>query len=394
MFGGVHWEYIISSFAITLTSVIFTGALTLFCSGRMKRPHTVILLVITFLSIYYALGSALVAVVTSTPGKADWLLTANPMAAMYAISGSAASGAMVLGSRFSWGAHCAVMLVVSGVLVALTVIGLRKSILTFAFENRQPKTGWTRFKSILFGCPLRYPLELSNLPASRPGRTLRDGILLILLLGGFAAAYVCLYFGQNSFGQAVFGTYTTTLWLIIFIRTIIAASTTITKEKENKTLGALLCCPLRNWQIIMGKAKQVYRSNYVGWTVLVINGASTYIIYSLFIYPNANFGGSVVWMSAFSVFNTIGSFIFIIGFGLYLSVRLKSSTAAAVAGLVGYLLRYFLRYVFMLIPVALSTMAGLYMYMVPFYLYPFVNAGAGLFLMRRAHRSLRSYAFR
>ena len=39
IFGGIHWEYIISSFLITMTAVIFTGTLTLFCSGRVKRPH-------------------------------------------------------------------------------------------------------------------------------------------------------------------------------------------------------------------------------------------------------------------------------------------------------------------------------------------------------------------
>jgi len=400
VFGGVHWEYIISSFAVTLTAVIFTGTLTLFFSGRVKRPHTVILIVMTFISIYYAMGPSLIEVLSSTSNKGVWLLMANPMAAMYEISVPRVTGAIATGKEFSWGIHCLTMLVISTALVAGTVIRLRKSILTFAFENNRERTSrWARFKRFVLGQNLRYPFILKNLPNSRPRHSLRELILLVLLIAGYAAGYVCLYvsnvrngIGGFGFGRAIFGTYSMTVWLIVFLKTMVSASTAITKEKENKTLSALLCCPIKNGQIIKGKAKQVYRSNYVGWVVLTLNSASRYLIYSS-IYNGASFGpGGIVWMSIFSSLSVVGDLIFILGFGLYLSVRLKSSTATVVAGLLGYLLWYFLRYVVVFIPSVLSAFFG--WYMISSYVHPFVDIAVGLFLMRRASRSLRKYAFR
>jgi len=394
IFGGVHWEYIISSFAVTLTAVIFTGTLTLFCSGYIKRPHTVILIVMALISIYYAMGPSLIAILSSTSGKGIWLLMANPMAAMYEISHPKMSGAIATGKEFSWEMHCLVMLTISAGFVICTVIGLRKSILTFAFENNREKASrWFRIKRFLFGRKPPYPIELRNIPKTRAPHSLRELILVVLLAGGFAVGYVCLYFGKNGFGQVVFSTYSSTVWLIVFIKTMVSASTAITKEKENKSLTALLCCPIKSSQIIRGKAKYVYRSNYVGWAVLTINAASALVIYSMFIYKDANFGpGGVVWASIFSVLNVIGSFIFIIGFGLYLSVRLKSSTAALVAGLLGYLVWYFLRYVLMVIPGLLSAIIPFYM--ASFYVRPFVDIAVGLFFGWRAQRSLRKFAFR
>jgi len=394
IFGGVHWEYIISSFSITLTAVIFTGTLTLFCSGRVKRPHTVILIMVTFICVYYAMGPSLIAILSSTSGKGVWLLMANPMAAMYEISRPRITGTIATGAEFSWGTHCLIMLLISTALVIATVIGLRKSILTFAFENNcEQKSRWSRITRFLLGRPFQYPIELRNLPDTRTYHSLRELILFILLMIGFATGYLCLYFGKGGFGQAVFSTYSTTVWLIIFVRTMVGASTAITKEKENKTLSALLCCPIKSSQIIRGKAKQIYKSNYVGWVVLTINSASVLVIYSMFIYKNATFGpGGVVWMSIFSVLSVIGNLIFIIGFGLYLSVRLKSSTAALVAGLLGYLVWYFLRYVLMVIPGLLSMIVPFYV--VSLFVRPFVDIAGGLFLGWRAQRSLRRFAFR
>ncbi len=394
IFGGIHWEYLISSFSITMTAVIFTGTLTLFCSGRVKRPYTVILIMITFICIYYAMGPSLIAILSSTSGKGVWLLMANPMAAMYEVSFPQITGAMATGKAFPWGTHCLIMLAISTVFATGTVIGLRKSILTFAFENNSKQNSyWFRFKHFLLGQKFRYPIELRNLPDTRAHHSLRELILFILLIIGFAAGYVCLCFDKAGFGGVVFRTYSMTVWLIVFIRTMVGASTAITKEKENKSLSGLLCCPIKSSQIIKAKAKSVYRANYVGWAVLTINAASALVIYSMFVYKDVNFGpGGVVAMSVFSVLSVIGNLIFIIGFGLYLSVRLKSSTAALVAGLLGYLMWYFLRYVVMLIPTFLSSVMGFYM--LSFYIRPFVDIAAGLFFLRRAKRSLRKYAFR
>ncbi len=384
--GGMHWEFIIASFCITVTSVVFTGALTLFCSGRVKRPHTVVLMMVVFLGIYYSLGPLLLEMMSGSSGQGVRWLTAHPVAAMLEITISGA------GNGISWPVHCGIMLGASLAVVAVTVIGLRRSMLTFAFERNVEKRGfWAWLKRFVMGRPARYPMELKHLSVTRLWHSGRAIFVFVLLLAGYAVGYYAFYVDQAGLGGVLFGTYSTTVGLFVGARTIVSASTAITKEKEGKSLSALLCCPIDSRQIIRGKAKQVYRANFIGWSVLIINSAVYRLIYTLII-PNISFGpGGIVATSIASIIGVIANFIFIVGFGFYISVRVKSSTAALVGGLVGYLIWFYLRYLFFLIPFWIFSSYGFYS--LSTYVLPLVDIAAGLFFMRLAHRSLRKYAF-
>ena len=394
--GGVHWDYILSTFFITLTAVIFTGSLTLFCSGRVKRAHSVIIIMLTFICVYYMIGPMLISILSKTSTGGVWLLMLNPIAAMLEMTSPRLTGAVAAGKEFAWPMHCVLMLGVSAVLVMATTIGLRKSILTFAFETSTKKKGLlAKVRNFLFSTGCKYPIVLKSLPSTRWYHRRREVMLFCFLIAGYLACYWALYLeqagstmpGAVGIGNVIFSTWSMTVWLIVVVRTIVCASTAITKEKESRSLSVLLCCPLTNSQIIKGKARHILRSNYIGWVVLMINSAAVMIFYKLFVYKGMTMPGGIFLYSLFSVLMTIGDLIFIIGFGLYLSTKLRSSTAALIAGLAGYMAWYFVRYIVMIIP----GLGGMFfsLYSLSFYIRPFIDIAAGLFFYWRAKRLLR-----
>ena len=55
VFGGVPWDYVISSLCITLTTVLFVGSLSLFFSIFNRRAYIVIILTVLTLAVLFAL---------------------------------------------------------------------------------------------------------------------------------------------------------------------------------------------------------------------------------------------------------------------------------------------------------------------------------------------------
>ncbi|MCK4998058.1 MAG: ABC transporter permease subunit [Anaerohalosphaera sp.] len=398
IFGGVHWDYILSTFFITLTAVIFTGSLSLFCSGRFKRTHTVIIIMLTFISVYYMIGPMLISILSNTSTGSAWLLMANPMAVMLEMTKPTITSVVAGSSGFSWPIHCLLMLGISVLLVIATTIGLRRSILNFAFETRAKKNGLLgRFRKLFLGTGYKFPIVLKNVPVKKWYRCKSEVILLCFLLSGYMLGYYALYLRltgsairSTGIGIVFFSTWSMTVWLIVVARTVVCASTAVTKEKESRSLSVLLCCPLTDSQIISGKAKHIFRSNQVGWIVLIINSGAIILVSILFSYNQSGSLPSIFYLySLFSVLQAIGNLIFIIGFGLYLSTKLKSSTAAMITGLVGFMSLYFVIY---LVTRISPAFLGRYIsfYMLSIYIRPFVYIGAGLLFYWRAKRLLRT----
>ena len=100
VFGGVGWEYIISTFFITLTAVVFMGTLTLFFSGTVKRPYSVIILMFSFMCIYYMIGSAVFQTAAANTGQ--WMLMFNPLCAMIEVTSPQITGPTGTGVGFAW----------------------------------------------------------------------------------------------------------------------------------------------------------------------------------------------------------------------------------------------------------------------------------------------------
>ena len=92
--------------------------------------------------------------------------------------------------------------------------------------------------------------------------------------------------------------------------------------------------------------------------------------------------------------NRQGPLFFIMCFGLYISVRAKTSTAAIVTVLGGFMLWYFVSYIALIIPMMFSMIifpfAGPGVMMLG---RPIMNTVFAFFFLWRAKKTLRYYAY-
>jgi len=129
VFGGVPWNYVLSSLCITLTAVIFAGSLSLFFSVKGRRAYAVIIktffaLGALYLFIPWILVMLFIFLLSSGSGPPNTLLSIlmlpNPIAAMQ-LNSMAMMSARMTGAGmpfFSWPLHCMVMLGASALLLA------------------------------------------------------------------------------------------------------------------------------------------------------------------------------------------------------------------------------------------------------------------------------------
>jgi ABC-type transport system involved in multi-copper enzyme maturation permease subunit len=188
------------------------------------------------------------------------------------------------------------------------------------------------------------------------------------------------------------------IWLIATIRTAAMAATSITKEKEARTLPLLLGTLLEPKQIIRGKALAALWRNAPAWVFLTLG---TPVYYILMIAARQPQGGRILdyyfYYIILGPLGTVANVIFLIGLGMYFSTRLKSSTAAVMAT-IGSLLGFYVirQFIFTLLFAIMGVMMrGITQ--VAFILNPFVmivfNAVIGMVLLWRAKCRLRLDVF-
>jgi len=171
IFGGVPWNYVLSSLCITLTAVIFAGSFSLYFSINDRRAYVVIIkTVVTLGSLYFFIPT-----ITTALLRPPWfsatlfrnsatvlplliaLLHVNPLAAMSVntammITPSAPKTMIMLAitptgaSFFYWPIHCALMLGASALLIAISVKVVRKVALRQAVGQIESVTNRTRAK--------------------------------------------------------------------------------------------------------------------------------------------------------------------------------------------------------------------------------------------------------
>ena len=188
--------------------------------------------------------------------------------------------------------------------------------------------------------------------------------------------------------------FTSGLWMIATIRTAAMAATSITKEKEARTLPLLLGTLLEPKQIIHGKALAALWRNAPAWLILILG---TPVFYILMIALQQTRGiGSLDYYFYYIIFGPLGivaNVIFLIGLGMYFSTRLKSSTAAVMAtigSLLGfYVIRQFM-FTFLFVIMGMMMMGSMQFAFIlnPVFIMLF-NTVIGLLLLWRAKCRLR-----
>ena len=154
VFGGVPWDYVISSFCITFTAVLFAGSLSLYFSISSRYAYVVILktvfvLAILYLFIPYLVGYGFVSYASHNPEDLSIITEivsvitfSNPFLFMFlntsrAIGTGCSSHLLWLGL---WPVHCAVMLFLTFLVLIRSVKVVRRVALRQA--TGQLDFGW------------------------------------------------------------------------------------------------------------------------------------------------------------------------------------------------------------------------------------------------------------
>ncbi|HDY65431.1 MAG TPA: hypothetical protein ENH84_04260 [Phycisphaerae bacterium] len=340
VFGGVPWEFVISSICINLTAVIFAGSVSIYFSIRNRRSYAVILKVLFVGGVLYAFLPWLFMMLLNELFSEETLipifLHTNPFAAFvfntFSMMTPFMGRAMLY---FSWPLHCGIMLTASALVLGLTVKTVRKVALRQAtgeaglFVKRRQRRAQKRDEQK--GTVAEVPVgrirrvkgsaiiwkELKT-PLLKGGRITAVIGVLAAIAGTVITYAVCA--DEDCLDMAV----TQVVYGVIFVImgtvcTAVLSATAITSEKEARSWPILLATPLSDWNILIGKAVGIFRKCLPIWLFL----AAHVIIFVIvgYIHPIAivHLGMLVIWVV-----------VFFTGSGLYFSSRFKRTTAAVV----------------------------------------------------------------
>ncbi len=360
IFGGVPWNYVLSSLCITLTAVIFAGSLSLYFSINDRRAYVVIIkTVVTLGSLYFFIPT-----ITTALLRPPWfsatllrnpatvlplliaLLHVNPLAAMSVntammITPSAPKTMVMLAitptgaSFFYWPIHCMLMLGASALLTAMSVKIVRKVALLQAVGQIESVTNRTRAKKSKKSSPRHAkqtelpgvirrvtdsPVLWRELRAPMiQGAEGRNSII------GLAIAIIALLITYGTCKDYLDQAFTQTGYVLMFIVigsifTIVLSATSITSEKETRSWPILLATSMDDWHILLGKAIGVFRRCLPIW--LLMAGHIVFFICFKYIHPVAILHLSI---------SVTGLIVFLTGAGLYFSSRFKRTTSAVLA---------------------------------------------------------------
>lgn len=354
VFGGVPGNYLLSSLCITLTAVILAGSLSLLFSISNRRAYVVIIKTAVTLGFFFAFIPAIVAALSSPmwafgarpPNIANPLVAAflhlNPFGAMSMNTAMMMSPIMPVAMPwFYWPLHCAIMLAVSGILIAWSVHVVRKVALRQAtgqldLLGKRRVSRKQEKKSALSSSTTPTPQQQSGIIRRVSGSPVlwkeirapmirgvdgRNSVigLVITVIALLLTYAVCEKEGcmDEDF------THVSYMLMFVFIGslfTMVLAAACITSEKESRAWPVMLATSMNDWHILLGKAGGVFRRCLPIW--LLLAGHIVLFVCMRYIHPIA----------------IIHSFIFIAGLvsfltgvGIYFSARFRRTTSAVVA---------------------------------------------------------------
>ena len=367
VFGGIPWNYVVSSLCITLTAIIFAGSLSLLFSVYDYFTFNAVIINLLMYLLIFGI----------TPGLITWFMINmgynqnmiyiiiacfNPFWAM----GAASQQLLAHSIRISgWPIHCMIMLSASALILTITVWRIRYA----AFRSRAGKRSKLESRKVIkdekgneiahyyehpgnirpvTGHPIVWKEKYRGIFGNR--KIDRIAALLIYII---CSIVISLSFDSRNFGMSLIGFTMAGMYLILMLRLAIAAAGGIAGEKEARTLPILLVTPLENREIILGKVKAGILRDM---PLLIL-----YLILNFIMFANYGFRGIVkfsqlLYQLPIIVIGILSMVLFIIGSGSYFGARMKTSTAA-IAATVG---SFFGVYIFIGIfnPVRLILMFG------------------------------------
>jgi len=353
VFGGVPWDYVLSSLCITLTAIIFAGTLSLYFSINNRRAYVVIIKTVFTLGVLFAffptvIGALLALLLRNfvfmnniqrlgLPILTGVFAHLNPFGAMSINTAMMMSPTMPAGTFFFyWPVHCVLMLGISALLIALCVKVVRKVALRQAVGQLElsPKRKRRKQNGTLplagnvqelagivrpvKGPPVLWKELRAPMIQGAGGKNSIIGlavtIVALLLTYAVCDKQKCL---DEDFTHI---SYTLMFLLIGMIFNMVLSSACITSEKESRAWPILLATSMDDWQILLGKAVGVFRRCLPIWILLA--GHILLFVLVKYIHP----------IAIVHVFMLVaGTVVFLTGSGLYFSSRFKRTTSAVVA---------------------------------------------------------------
>ena len=337
IFGGVPWNYIISSLCMTLTTLIFVGSLSLFFSSFHRKAYVVIILTLFALGFLFGLPLLYITRVPLRMLSGNIPLTAlcytNPYIMLNMNTSVMLDPSLVGRISFFWPTHCGIMLMASAFVLFGCVRLVRRIALAQAAGHLNVLARLGQFKMMnsinktvttLKSSPIRRvkgpPVVWKELISRISSR---ERLVVAIIIGLEAAMIIAMYLFPvvaSNFGYEE--THMIYVWIFMGLGTLsvtVFPSTCITSEKESRTWPLLLTTTLNDWQILLGKFIGVLRRSLFLWLLL-------------FFYVGMFW--AVKCVGPFALIHIIliiaGIIAFLSGTGFYFSSRLKHTSEAVI----------------------------------------------------------------
>jgi ABC-2 type transport system permease protein len=340
IFGGVPWDYVISSLCITLTTVIFAGSVSLFFSIFSRRAYVVIIL--TVLALGTLFGSFLFLAMGifgfSWGGQVNAPVTAlfhlNPYMLLALNADLMISPRLAGWVNASWFSHCGIMLAASAavlfasvrlvrkIALAQTIGGagvfgrLRRAKPTKAVKDTAGAKSAGRIRRVK-GPPIIWKELISR-------RSSREKLFVMTIIGVqlvmIAAMYLFPYVASATSMEEAHAAYIGIFMGLGVLSVTVFSATCIASEKEARSWPLLLTTTVSDWEILFSKVVGVLRRSLPVWVMLLV-----------YLVP---FGGIVAFGVLGVVVLVIGTTVFLCGTGLYVSSRLRRASTAVAANFV------------------------------------------------------------
>lgn len=401
VFGGVPWDYVVAGVCITLSGSVFAGSLSLLCSITNRHAHQAVLAVVVwYLVVWGILAWALMLLTRS--GFPPYAFTTlvlsltNPFLALLVRTEAIFRGPSGANASVPLLWHCLTILALAAVMLALSVRRVRHAALVGQAGSSREAKARAKRGAIARRKGMSQPIRrVKGAPVvwkelCTPLFQARRQIVFHVVLWAAVAAFIFVMVA--FFGPQVYGSFFIPIpilqWLFV-IRLGVAAASAVTREKEAHTWAILLTTPLSDEEILKGKLSAAFRRNLALLIPLLV-----LYLFAVVLGPTYQFGPLLLVLSIGA--GLAGSVVFLLGAGVYLSTRLKT-TAGAVATTLGVFLvpKLFCCGVpgplFLLSPGSSGgPFAGMFaVALVP----PAVHVIAGLLCLRAALRRLRRNVF-
>ncbi|MBN1815723.1 MAG: hypothetical protein JW828_00090 [Sedimentisphaerales bacterium] len=349
VFGGVPWDYLLSSTCITLTTIGFLACITLYFSISFKEAYLVMIfsvitagflfglipIVLFFLGQSYSYtvlyhfdleDIAELAIFYLCP----YMAFAQETEEMFFPGGTGGPG-------FYWPVHCGLMAALTIPIYLLACHKVRKAArkhIVARTHRKDYKIPTRHRKSDI----LYRPLFLHDLirrtigsgmvwkeflsPVLGRWRFVVYGFFLVFLLLLLAGTFLTIFLDDiNLIGFVLFSSVLAFFGLAALF-TITVPASCITQEKESRCWPILLTTCMTDWQILGGKTAGVLRRILLAWFPFV------------FIFALIAYAAGFPWPAVFQVGTlALTAILFLICSGIYFSARLRRTTPAVIANL-------------------------------------------------------------